>query len=176
MDYVVCNLYPFKDTVAKINVTIPEAVEEIDIGGEWVWFMLAQSYTKILFYNLILKYPTKSFIADFKGSIETASTMELTFAMVGVTLLRAAAKNHSRVAILSDPEDYAEFLKELGEGDITEKSRQLYALKAFEHTADYDGAISDFFRKKYAGVCSISFSLLNTCISIDRKKQADILR
>lgn len=33
VDYVVCNLYPFKDTVAKINVTIPEAVEEIDIGG-----------------------------------------------------------------------------------------------------------------------------------------------
>ncbi|KAJ8608355.1 hypothetical protein MRB53_039695 [Persea americana] len=33
VDYVICNLYPFKDTVAKINVTIPEAVEEIDIGG-----------------------------------------------------------------------------------------------------------------------------------------------
>jgi phosphoribosylaminoimidazolecarboxamide formyltransferase/IMP cyclohydrolase len=32
VDIVVCNLYPFKDTVAKINVTIPEAVEEIDIG------------------------------------------------------------------------------------------------------------------------------------------------
>ncbi len=34
---------------------------------------------------------------------------------------------------------------------MTEKSRQLYALKAFEHTADYDTAISDFFRKQYAG-------------------------
>ncbi|KAI7655695.1 Bifunctional purine biosynthesis protein, partial [Hortaea werneckii] len=33
VDYVICNLYPFKDTVAKINVSIPEAVEEIDIGG-----------------------------------------------------------------------------------------------------------------------------------------------
>lgn len=32
IDYVVCNLYPFKDTVAKIGVTVPEAVEEIDIG------------------------------------------------------------------------------------------------------------------------------------------------
>lgn len=70
----------------------------------------------------------------------------------GVTLLRAAAKNHSRVAILSDPQDYPEFLKELSRGDITMKSRQMYALKAFEHTADYDSAISDFFRKKYAGV------------------------
>jgi phosphoribosylaminoimidazolecarboxamide formyltransferase/IMP cyclohydrolase len=100
VDYVICNLYPFKDTVAKINVTVPEAVEEIDIGG--------------------------------------------------VTLIRAAAKNHSRVTILSDPKDYAEFLKELEAGEIKESSRKLYALKAFEHTADYDAAISDFFRKQYA--------------------------
>ncbi|KAL8413937.1 hypothetical protein RB594_005247 [Gaeumannomyces avenae] len=100
VDYVVCNLYPFKDTVAKVNVTVPEAVEEIDIGG--------------------------------------------------VTLIRAAAKNHSRVTILSDPNDYAEFLKELDAGEIKESSRKLYALKAFEHTADYDAAISDFFRRQYA--------------------------
>jgi phosphoribosylaminoimidazolecarboxamide formyltransferase / IMP cyclohydrolase len=101
VDYVVCNLYPFKDTIAKINVTIPEAVEEIDIGG--------------------------------------------------VTLIRAAAKNHTRVTILSDPQDYPTFLQELDRGEIAEASRNLYALKAFEHTADYDAAISDFFRKKYAG-------------------------
>jgi phosphoribosylaminoimidazolecarboxamide formyltransferase/IMP cyclohydrolase len=100
VDYVICNLYPFKDTVAKVNVTVPEAVEEIDIGG--------------------------------------------------VTLLRAAAKNHSRVTILSDPTDYAEFLKELEAGEVTETSRNRYALKAFEHTADYDSAIADFFRKQYA--------------------------
>lgn len=101
VDYVVCNLYPFKDTIAKINVTIPEAVEEIDVGG--------------------------------------------------VTLIRAAAKNHARVTILSDPEDYPEFLKELEKGDIAGETRQLYALKAFEHTADYDTTISEFFRKRYAG-------------------------
>ncbi|KJR84535.1 phosphoribosylaminoimidazolecarboxamide formyltransferase [Sporothrix schenckii 1099-18] len=101
VDYVICNLYPFKDTVSKINVTVPEAVEEIDIGG--------------------------------------------------VTLIRAAAKNHSRVTILSDPTDYAEFISELEAGEVKETSRKLYALKAFEHTADYDAAISDFFRKQYAG-------------------------
>ncbi|PWW75793.1 AICARFT/IMPCHase bienzyme [Tuber magnatum] len=103
VDYVVCNLYPFKDTIAKINVTIAEAVEEIDIGG--------------------------------------------------VTLLRAAAKNHSRVTILSDPVDYPSFLEELRNGDheVSEASRKLYALKAFEHTADYDATIAGFFRKRYAG-------------------------
>ncbi|KAJ5133532.1 AICARFT/IMPCHase bienzyme [Penicillium atrosanguineum] len=101
VDFVVCNLYPFKETVAKVNVTIDEAVEEIDIGG--------------------------------------------------VTLLRAAAKNHKRVTILSDPTDYHEFLKELEAGAINEASRKQYALKAFEQTADYDSAISGFFRKEYAG-------------------------
>ena len=101
VDYVVCNLYPFKDTVAKINVTVPEAVEEIDIGG--------------------------------------------------VTLLRAAAKNHARVTVLSDPEDYPNFLQELDNGEPTEQSRQMHALKAFKVTADYDEAISEFFRKEFAG-------------------------
>ncbi|KAK7952070.1 phosphoribosylaminoimidazolecarboxamide formyltransferase/IMP cyclohydrolase [Apiospora aurea] len=101
VDYVICNLYPFKDTISKINVTVPEAVEEIDIGG--------------------------------------------------VTLIRAAAKNHSRVTILSDPKDYPEFLKELKDGEIQETSRNRYALKAFEHTADYDDHISAFFRARYAG-------------------------
>jgi phosphoribosylaminoimidazolecarboxamide formyltransferase / IMP cyclohydrolase len=69
----------------------------------------------------------------------------------GVTLIRAAAKNHSRVTILSDPADYPEFLQELEKGEVTERSRNLYALKAFEHTADYDASIADFFRKQYAG-------------------------
>ncbi len=65
---------------------------------------------------------------------------------------RANAKsNRCVVTILSDPEDYHGFLKELEIGDITEKSRQLYSLKAFNHTAEYDEAISDFFRKKFAG-------------------------
>lgn len=68
----------------------------------------------------------------------------------GVTLLRAAAKNHARVCVLSDPQDYAEFLQGLDDGEVTEKSRQLYALKAFTQTAEYDSTIADFFRKKYA--------------------------
>ena len=68
----------------------------------------------------------------------------------GVTLLRAAAKNHARVCVLSDPRDYAEFLQALDKGEVTEKSRQLYALKSFEHTADIENTIADFFRKQYA--------------------------
>lgn len=75
----------------------------------------------------------------------------------GVTLLRAAAKNHARVCVLSDPQDYAEFLQALDNGEVTEKSRQLYAARSFGHTADYEATIADFFRKKYAdGIQQVS--------------------
>ena len=79
----------------------------------------------------------------------------------GVTLLRAAAKNHARVCVLSDPQDYAEFLQGLDKGEVTEECRQLYALKSFEHTADYETTIADFFRKKYAsdGIQKMQLSL-----------------
>lgn len=100
IDMVVCNLYPFQKTVAKPDVTIPQAVEDIDIGG--------------------------------------------------VTLLRAAAKNHARVTVLSDPADYPAFLTALEAGEITSSARQTYALKAFEHTASYDSAISGYFRGQFA--------------------------
>ncbi|CEG71813.1 Putative Bifunctional purine biosynthesis protein ADE16 [Rhizopus microsporus] len=100
IDIVVCNLYPFKETVAKPDVTIPQAVEEIDIGG--------------------------------------------------VTLLRAAAKNHARVSIVSDPKDYAKVIEELKQGQVTQETRNSLALKAFHHTADYDDAISNYFRRQYA--------------------------
>ncbi|CAG8802993.1 19917_t:CDS:2, partial [Racocetra persica] len=63
----------------------------------------------------------------------------------------AAAKNHDRVTILSDPNDYSTFLSELKkDGCISENSRKLFALKAFNHTADYDEAISNYFRQQYS--------------------------
>ncbi|KAF8966260.1 bifunctional purine biosynthesis protein ade10 [Flammula alnicola] len=70
----------------------------------------------------------------------------------GVTLLRAAAKNHARVSVLSDPADYKEFLEAFakGQGDVGQNLRSKLALKAFEMTAQYDEAISGYFREQYA--------------------------
>lgn len=98
---VVCNLYPFSETIAKPNVTLPDAVENIDIGG--------------------------------------------------VTLLRAAAKNHARVTVICDASDYEKVLNEIRQfGDTQEATRQTLALKAFTHTAQYDSVISDYFRKEFS--------------------------
>lgn len=101
---VVCNLYPFVKTVASPNVTVADAVEQIDIGG--------------------------------------------------VTLLRAAAKNHARVTIVCDPSDYDLVAREMESSDNHDTSldtRKSLALKAFTHTAQYDEAIADYFRREYSG-------------------------
>ncbi|CAD5122779.1 DgyrCDS11186 [Dimorphilus gyrociliatus] len=71
----------------------------------------------------------------------------------GVTLLRAAAKNHARVTVVSDPDDYTSIINEMHKNDNHDTSvdtRRQLALKAFQHTAQYDDAISDFFRKSYS--------------------------
>lgn len=69
----------------------------------------------------------------------------------GVTLLRAAAKNHDRVWVLCDPKDYSTFLSQYGtESAEAQASRERFALKGFTHTAHYDTAISHYFRQQYA--------------------------
>jgi phosphoribosylaminoimidazolecarboxamide formyltransferase/IMP cyclohydrolase len=70
----------------------------------------------------------------------------------GVTLLRAAAKNHERVSVICDPADYPDFLEAWtsGNGSVDAKLRQKLALKAFEMTAKYDEDISSYFREQYA--------------------------
>ncbi|KAL8624628.1 hypothetical protein ACOMHN_045163 [Nucella lapillus] len=78
----------------------------------------------------------------------------------GVTLLRAAAKNHARVTVVCDPLDYdrvAEEMKNSPAKDTAPDTRKGLALKAFTHTADYDAAISDYFRREYgAGSSQLS--------------------
>jgi len=99
IDLVVCNLYPFKKTIAKANATLEDAIENIDIGG--------------------------------------------------VTLIRAAAKNFDRVAVLTDPSDYGPAIAELSaSGAFSLETRRKLANKAFAHTAAYDAAISDFLNKE----------------------------
>lgn len=61
----------------------------------------------------------------------------------GVSLLRAAAKNHRHVSILCDAEDYESFIASTQESKATtEQQRQALAVKAFQETSAYDGVIS----------------------------------
>lgn len=97
-DLVVCNLYPFKETIDKPDVTIEKAVEQIDIGG--------------------------------------------------VTLIRAAAKNHGSCAVVVDPSDYKELINNLKENKCNLSDEYLLSMakKAFYYTADYNDTIYEYFR------------------------------
>jgi phosphoribosylaminoimidazolecarboxamide formyltransferase/IMP cyclohydrolase len=95
IDLVAVNLYPFQETVARDEVTLEDAIENIDIGG--------------------------------------------------VALIRAAAKNFARVAVLVDPADYAPVLEELKAANaVGPETRRRLAEKAFAHTAAYDAAITAY--------------------------------
>ena len=65
----------------------------------------------------------------------------------GPTMVRAAAKNYTHVGIIVDPEDYAPIVAELraNSGLLTPATRFRLLRKAFQHTAHYDAAISNYF-------------------------------
>ncbi len=67
----------------------------------------------------------------------------------GPSLIRAAAKNHFYVSVLTNPSQYKGFLQELNAGDITFGTRQKLAADAFAHTADYDRVIADYFEREF---------------------------
>jgi phosphoribosylaminoimidazolecarboxamide formyltransferase/IMP cyclohydrolase len=96
IDMVVVNLYPFRETVAKPDCSLEDAIENIDIGGP--------------------------------------------------TMVRAAAKNYHHVAVVTDPADYALITREMqsSNGAVGAETRLMLAKKAFSHTAEYDGAISNY--------------------------------
>src|SRR5215471_6943781 len=95
IDLVVVNLYPFQETVARDDVTVEEAIENIDIGGP--------------------------------------------------SMIRSAAKNFEDVLVIVDPSDYAAVADEIdSSGGVSRATRLRLARRAFETTARYDSAISDF--------------------------------
>ncbi|MDE2047114.1 MAG: bifunctional phosphoribosylaminoimidazolecarboxamide formyltransferase/IMP cyclohydrolase [Betaproteobacteria bacterium] len=62
----------------------------------------------------------------------------------GPAMVRAAAKNFRDVAVVTDPADYAVVLGELAGGGVTLATRLRLCQKAYTHTAQYDGAISNW--------------------------------
>jgi phosphoribosylaminoimidazolecarboxamide formyltransferase/IMP cyclohydrolase len=64
----------------------------------------------------------------------------------GPTMLRAAAKNHAAVTVVVDAADYARVLNEMSanNGAVSDAVRFELAVKTFEHTAHYDGAIANY--------------------------------
>lgn len=66
----------------------------------------------------------------------------------GPAMLRAAAKNHAYVTVLIDPNDYNRVVEQIkSTGGVDDATRFDLAVKTFEHTAHYDGAIANHLGK-----------------------------
>jgi phosphoribosylaminoimidazolecarboxamide formyltransferase / IMP cyclohydrolase len=110
IDMVIVNLYPFAATVADPNCTLPNAIENIDIGGP--------------------------------------------------TMVRSAAKNHKDVAIVVNNTDYAMVIEQMqaNKGQLDYGTRYALMVKAFEHTAGYDGMIANHFGARNTDNTARNFS------------------
>ena len=87
----------------------------------------------------------------FKKTIEKGSKWEDAIENIdigGPSMIRSAAKNHKDVSVLVDPSQYQEFLEESKKGGLNESYKAKLAFEAFQHTADYDIAISNWISKE----------------------------
>ena len=103
---------------------------------------LGWDYIDLVAVNL---YPFEETIA--KPNVSYAEVIE-NIDIGGVTLIRAAAKNHERVTLVCDPSDYASVLTELIAGGVSIETRKKLAVKGFSATAHYDTVISGTLSKR----------------------------
>jgi len=91
-------------------------------------------------------YPFAQTVAKADCSLEDAIE---NIDIGGPTMVRAAAKNHKDVTIVVNAQDYARVIAELNEnnGSTTYQTRFDLAIAAYEHTAQYDGMIANYFGK-----------------------------
>ncbi|MBE9560376.1 MAG: bifunctional phosphoribosylaminoimidazolecarboxamide formyltransferase/IMP cyclohydrolase [Proteobacteria bacterium] len=88
-------------------------------------------------------YPFEATVANEDCSLEDAIE---NIDIGGPAMVRATAKNHAYVSIIVDPADYQRVLEELhnNEGIVSDATRFDLAVKAFEHTSNYDGMIANY--------------------------------
>ncbi len=87
-------------------------------------------------------YPFREAIAKEDCSLDDAIE---NIDIGGPCMLRAAAKNHRFVTVVVDPADYTMVLDSIVNNTLNEDMRRTLAVKAFAHTAAYDGAITNHF-------------------------------
>ncbi len=68
----------------------------------------------------------------------------------GPAMVRAAAKNHANVAVVTSPEAYGSVAAAVSAGGFTLPERRRLAAEAFAHTARYDAAVASWFASVYA--------------------------
>src|SRR6185437_1054548 len=91
-------------------------------------------------------YPFEQTVASGAGDSEVIEQIDIG----GPAMVRAAAKNHGSVAVVTSPAQYGDVLAALAEGGFTLEQRRRLAAGAYAHTAAYDAAVSSWFAASYA--------------------------
>ncbi len=105
---------------------------------------------------IINLYPFQKTVANPDCSLEDAIE---NIDIGGPAMVRAAAKNYASVSVVVDPDDYSSVLQEMAaENSVSDSTRFSLAIKAYEHTAQYDGAIANYFGRLTQGSEKQEFS------------------
>ncbi|GAB3624423.1 bifunctional phosphoribosylaminoimidazolecarboxamide formyltransferase/IMP cyclohydrolase [Mariniluteicoccus endophyticus] len=91
-------------------------------------------------------YPFSETVASGASTDECIEQIDIG----GPTMVRAAAKNHPSVAIVTSPDQYAELTQALTDGGTTLEQRRALATAAFRHTASYDVAVATWMGSEVA--------------------------
>ncbi|QWB23543.1 MULTISPECIES: bifunctional phosphoribosylaminoimidazolecarboxamide formyltransferase/IMP cyclohydrolase [Streptomyces] len=93
-------------------------------------------------------YPFRETVASGASPDECVEQIDIG----GPSMVRAAAKNHPSVAVVTSPDRYADVLKAVQGGGFDLATRKRLAAEAFQHTAAYDVAVASWFASSYAPV------------------------
>jgi phosphoribosylaminoimidazolecarboxamide formyltransferase/IMP cyclohydrolase len=85
-------------------------------------------------------YPFRETVASGASSDEVVEQIDIG----GPSMVRAAAKNHASVAVVTDPADYPQVLEAVRAGGFDLQARRRLAARAFAHTAAYDKAVAEW--------------------------------
>jgi len=111
--------------------------------------VMAENDIKPIDLVVVNLYPFQSTIDDPDCSIEDAIE---NIDIGGPAMLRSSAKNYLSVTVVVDCKDYQLILNELNDNNDTSlETRRKLALKTFEHTAQYDGAIANYLGQEEDG-------------------------
>ncbi|MFE0172729.1 bifunctional phosphoribosylaminoimidazolecarboxamide formyltransferase/IMP cyclohydrolase [Streptomyces sp. NPDC059002] len=98
-------------------------------------------------------YPFKETVASGATPDECVEQIDIG----GPSMVRAAAKNHPSVAVVTDPQRYADVLAAVRDGGFDLTARKRLAGEAFQHTAAYDVAVASWFADGYAAADESGF-------------------
>jgi phosphoribosylaminoimidazolecarboxamide formyltransferase / IMP cyclohydrolase len=91
-------------------------------------------------------YPFEQTVASGASPAECVEQIDIG----GPAMVRAAAKNHATVAVITSPSSYPDVRAALAGGGFSLEQRQRLAAQAYAHTAAYDAAVSTWFASVYA--------------------------